>query len=153
MNAANTSGLVVTNNVFYRCGGNVAAQDGGMVRLKKSSDILVADNICYSCGFTDHVLTMYGTASDLTTSGNRFFVQATYVDADATTRAKEWVERGFVPVSPAWTNLLSTKTAEFCGWALSPDGDISAFEQPMTVDTDFYAVYRKISLGCTIIAR
>ena len=58
VNAVNATGLVVTNNVFLRCGGGVPAQDSCMVRLRRSDGAKVVFNTAYGGGFTNDVLNL-----------------------------------------------------------------------------------------------
>ena len=60
VSAANVSGLVVTNNVFLRCGGAVPAQDSCMVRLRTSDGAKVVYNTAYGGGFTNDVYSVTG---------------------------------------------------------------------------------------------
>lgn len=63
VSAANASGLVVTNNVFLRCGGAVPAVDSCMVRLRTSVGAKVVYNTAYGGGFTNDVLSVSGNAN------------------------------------------------------------------------------------------
>ena len=58
VNAVNTTGLVVTNNVFLRCGGGVPAQDSCMVRFRRGDGATVVFNTAYGGGFTNDVLNL-----------------------------------------------------------------------------------------------
>lgn len=58
VNAVNTTGLVVTNNVFLRCGGGVPAQDSCMVRFRRGDGAKVVFNTAYGGGFTNDVLNL-----------------------------------------------------------------------------------------------
>ena len=58
VNAVNATGLVVTNNVFLRCGGGVPAQDSCMVRFRRGDGATVVFNTAYGGGFTNDVLNL-----------------------------------------------------------------------------------------------
>lgn len=76
VNAVNVSGLVVTNNVFLRCGGRVAAQDSCMVRLKTCDNAKVVFNTAYGGGFTNDV--MKSSATNVEAHDNGFRAESEY---------------------------------------------------------------------------
>ena len=63
VSAANLTGLVVTNNVFLRCGGAVPAQDSCMVRLRVCDGAKVVYNTAYGGGFTNDVYNVSGNTN------------------------------------------------------------------------------------------
>ena len=63
VSAANLTGLVVTNNVFLRCGGGVKAQDSCMVRLRTCDGAKVVYNTAYGGGFTNDVYNVSGNTN------------------------------------------------------------------------------------------
>ena len=68
--AVSVTGLVVTNNVFLRCGGRVPEQDSCMVRLKTCDDAKVVFNTAYGGGFTNDV--MKSSATNVEAHDNGF---------------------------------------------------------------------------------
>ena len=76
VNAVNVSGLVVTNNVFLRCGGRVPAEDRSMVRLKTCDNAKVVYNTAYGGGFTNDV--MKSSATNVEAHHNGFRQESEY---------------------------------------------------------------------------
>ena len=68
--AVSVTGLVVTNNVFLRCGGRVPEQDSCMVSLKTCDDAKVVFNTAYGGGFTNDV--MKSSATNVEAHDNGF---------------------------------------------------------------------------------
>ena len=78
VSAVNVFGLVVTNNVFLRCGGRVAAQDSCMVRLRTCDDAKVVYNTAYGGRFTNDVFNVSKSSSNIEAHHNGFKPESQY---------------------------------------------------------------------------
>ena len=78
ISAVNVSGLVVTNNVFLRCGGRVASQDGCMVRLRTCDDAKIVYNTAYGGRFTNDVFNVSTSSSNVEAHHNGFRQESEY---------------------------------------------------------------------------
>lgn len=93
VNAVNVSGLVVTNNVFLRCGGRVAAEDSCMVRLKTCDNVKVVYNKAYGGGFTNDV--KKSSATNVEAHHNGFRQESEYGPGFAAWAAENGIAGGF----------------------------------------------------------
>ena len=111
VSAANLTGLVVTNNVFLRCGGRVATEDSCMVRLRSCDNAKVVFNTAYGGGFTNDVYSVSGN-TNVEAHDNGFRDES------------EW---GASPVLP----VLATRAddgVEPLGFGVDPSDDSPTFE-------------------------
>ena len=95
VSAVNVSGLVVTNNVFLRCGGRVAAQDNCMVRLRTCDDAKVVYNKAYGGRFTNDVLNVSKSSSNIEAHHNGFKQESEYGPGFAVWATENGIVGGF----------------------------------------------------------
>ena len=127
VNAVNVSGLVVTNNVFLRCGGRVAAQDSCMVRLKTCDNAKVVYNTAYGGRFTNDVLNVSKSSSNIEAHHNGFRLESEYGQASG---YAAWVGGNGISGAPEATSNGIANGVRYA-FDIPPEKGLDAIGEPI----------------------
>lgn len=122
--AANTTGLLVRDNTFTRCGGRVTTFDEYLVRAECCANVGVTNNTANASAYIGTVSAPSTTGAGST--GNLLWYEVRFLDADGTVLGKTVASLNGKLAKPDWSVNLTTEDGVFSAWV--KPGETSAYD-------------------------